>query len=62
MGAPVDGTTLDTPGGFLPPRPRNLQQTGLSATFVSDLILKLMHFSTQLPAHEIATRLRLDYE
>ncbi|HEV3232439.1 MAG TPA: ATP-binding protein [Candidatus Dormibacteraeota bacterium] len=48
--------------GYLPPRPRTLAQTGLSPAFISDLVLKLMHFSTQLPAHEIATRLRLDYE
>jgi predicted ATPase with chaperone activity len=58
----VVGSPVDAPDSFMPPRPRTLQQTGLSATFVSDLILKLMHFSTQLPAHEIATRLRLDYE
>ena len=58
----VTGVAPPSAGGFLPPRPRTLQQTGLSATFMSDMILKLMHFSTQLPAHEIATRLRLDYE
>ena len=49
-------------GSFLPPRPRTLAQTGLSPSFLSDLVLKLMHFSTQLPAYDIATRLRLDYE
>ena len=47
---------------FLPRRPRNLAETGLSATFLSELVLKMMHFSTQLPAYEIAIRLRLDYE
>jgi hypothetical protein len=47
---------------YIPPRPRTLAQSGLTPNFVSDMILKLMHFSTQLPAHEIATRLRLDYE
>src|SRR5450759_2848135 len=51
------------PGGaFMPPRPRTLAQTGLTPTFLSEMVLKLMHFSTQLPAYEIASRLRLDYE
>ncbi|MHB8507246.1 MAG: ATP-binding protein [Candidatus Dormibacteria bacterium] len=53
------GTAAPT---FLPPRPRNLAQAGLSTSFLSDMVLKLMHFGTQMPAHEIATRLRLDYE
>ena len=48
--------------GFLPPRPRTMAQTGLSASLLSDMVLKQLHFSTQLAAHEIATRLRLDYE
>src|ERR1700716_3476350 len=47
---------------FMPPRPRTLAETGLSPTFLSELVLKLMHFSSMLPAYEIATRLRLDYE
>src|ERR1035437_280967 len=51
-----------TGGAFMPPRPRTLAQTGLTPTFLSEMVLKLMHFSTQLPAYEIASRLRLDYE
>lgn len=47
---------------FIPARPRTLADTGLNPTFISELVLKLMHFATQLPAYEIATRLRLDYE
>jgi hypothetical protein len=47
---------------FLPRRPRNLAETGLSATFLSEMVLKMLHFSTMLPAYEIAIRLRLDYE
>src|ERR1700716_966744 len=47
---------------FMPPRPRTLAQTGLTPTFLSELVLKLMHFSSMLPAYEIASRLRLDYE
>jgi predicted ATPase with chaperone activity len=39
-----------------------LAQSGLSPALISDMVLKLLHFATQLPAHEIATRLRLDYE
>jgi predicted ATPase with chaperone activity len=50
------------PLAFVPPRPRTLAETGLSPTFLSELVLKLMHFSSMLPAYEIATRLRLDYE
>src|SRR5258708_5511222 len=47
---------------FTPPRPRTLAQTGLTPTFLSEMVLKMMHFSSQLPAYEIASRLRLDYE
>ena len=47
---------------FMPPRPRTLAQTGLTPTFLSEMVLKMMHFSSQLPAYEIASRLRLDYE
>jgi predicted ATPase with chaperone activity len=47
---------------FTPPRPRTLAQTGLTPTFLAEMVLKLMHFSSQLPAYEIASRLRLDYE
>jgi predicted ATPase with chaperone activity len=50
------------PLGYVPPRPHTMADTGLSPAFLSDMVLKLMHFATQLPAHEIATRLRLDYE
>jgi predicted ATPase with chaperone activity len=60
QGTAIQGTAAAP--SFMPPRPRTLAQTGLSPAFISDLVLKLMHFSTQLPAHEIATRLRLDYE
>src|SRR5437879_5306472 len=60
--APVLEPVRSQSSGFTPPRPRSLAQTGLTANLISDMILKLMHFSTQLPAHEIATRLRLDYE
>ena len=58
----IGSTRAASPPGFLPPRPRTLAETGLTSTFVADLILKILHFSTQLPAYEIATRLRLDYE
>jgi len=55
-------TLASTMPDFLPPRPRGLDRTGLSANLMSDLVLKFLHFSTQLPAYDICTRLRLDYE
>ncbi|HEV3233615.1 MAG TPA: ATP-binding protein [Candidatus Dormibacteraeota bacterium] len=58
----IEGARAGSQTGFLPPRPRTLADTGLTSTFVADMILKMLHFSTQLPAYEIATRLRLDYE
>src|SRR5438270_4948697 len=62
-GAPTAPAPRPSPESrFLPPRPRNLAETGLSPSFLSDMVLKIMHFSTQLPAYELATRMRLDYE
>jgi DNA-binding PadR family transcriptional regulator len=49
------------PSGFVPARPRELKQTGISPSVLSDLILKMLHLATQLPGYEIASRLRLDY-
>ena len=58
----IGSTRAGTQPGYLPPRPRTLAETGLTSTFVADMVLKILHFSTQLPAYEIAIRLRLDYE
>jgi predicted ATPase with chaperone activity len=46
---------------FIPPRPRELGQTGVSPTVIQDLVLKMLHLATQLPGYEISGRLRLDY-
>jgi len=53
----ADGETT-----FLPPRPRTTADTGIPPAFISDMVLKYLHFSTQLAAYDIAARLRLDYE
>jgi predicted ATPase with chaperone activity len=47
--------------GFVPPRPREPKQVGISSSLVNDLILKMMHLSGQMAGFEIAGRLRLDY-
>jgi hypothetical protein len=47
---------------FQPPRPRNLKEAGLSRQIIEEMILKIMHFSSQLAALDMATKLRLDYE
>ncbi|MHB8507902.1 MAG: ATP-binding protein [Candidatus Dormibacteria bacterium] len=47
--------------GFIPPRPRDPSQVGISPGLVSDLVIKMMHSATQLAGYEIAGRLRLDY-
>ena len=49
------------PSGFVPPRPRDPSQIGLSPALLGDLVLKLFHLSGQLPGYEVAARLRLDY-
>jgi predicted ATPase with chaperone activity len=46
---------------FVPPRPRSLEDTGVSSNLLRDLVLKTLYLSTSLAGFEIASKLRLDY-
>ncbi|MHB8719253.1 MAG: ATP-binding protein [Candidatus Dormibacteria bacterium] len=45
----------------LPPAPRSLEETGLPATFVSDLVLKVIYFNGAMLGRDIAAHTCLDF-
>ncbi len=47
--------------GQLPPAPRDIESTGLSATYLADLILKHLYFENELKSIEIADRIGLPF-
>ncbi len=46
---------------FLPPEPRSIEDTGLSASFLSDLTLKVMYTQGFMSGYEIADALKLPF-
>ncbi|MFY2558519.1 ATPase [Corallococcus terminator] len=44
---------------FWPTQPRNLEETGLTATFVEELILKALFFAGEMRGMDLASRLQL---
>ena len=52
-------SALGLDDGFLPEEPSTLADTGLSATFVEDLILKIVHTSGSLTGKQISDRICL---
>ena len=42
------------PDGWYPPRPKNIEESGLTHAFVEDLLLKIMYTRGRLNGHEIA--------
>lgn len=53
----VESLGLDE--GFLPEEPRTLEETGLNATFVGDLILKVIHSAGSLTGKQISDKICL---
>lgn len=48
-------------GGFEPPVPRNIEETGLGMGFLIDMVLKVMYFEGYLSGATIAERLKLPF-
>ncbi len=44
---------------FFPPQPRNIPETGLSATMVEELVLKALFFAGEMRGSELSQRLKL---
>jgi hypothetical protein len=58
----VSSTALTEPGVALrPPAPRTLEESGLSAALVTQLLLKHLHFGADLTGHELASRTGLEF-
>jgi hypothetical protein len=53
------GAARPIPPRFFPPQPRTLQETGLSASMVEELVLKALFYAGELRGGEIANRIKL---
>src|SRR3989304_607889 len=58
---PAQQQTTVKPPSYEPPMPRSLEDSGLNMGFLSDLVLKVMHFEGYLSGSQIADRVRLPF-
>jgi predicted ATPase with chaperone activity len=59
--APAAPTTAGAAPTFEPPPPRNIEETGLSIGFLSDLVMKVMYFEGYISGATIADRIKLPF-
>ncbi|RKG91805.1 ATPase, partial [Corallococcus terminator] len=58
-GSRRDGGEAPAANRFWPTQPRNLQECGLNATFVEELVLKAIFFAGEMRGMDVAARLQL---
>ncbi|MBE4749354.1 ATPase [Corallococcus sp. ZKHCc1 1396] len=58
-GSRREASEAPTPNRFWPVQPRNLQECGLNATFVEELVLKAIFFAGEMRGMDVAARLQL---
>lgn len=51
-----------SPASILPPRPRSIEETGLSLAYVSDLVLRALYLIGEMTGQDIVETLHLPYE
>ncbi|HET6372039.1 MAG TPA: hypothetical protein VFG76_01950, partial [Candidatus Polarisedimenticolia bacterium] len=57
----MSDTALETPTMFRPPAPRHSSETGLSRSFVSNLIVKTFYYKNDMVGHEVSNALCLPF-
>ncbi|MBM7116070.1 ATPase [Archangium primigenium] len=55
----VEADAIGNAPRFVPPQPRNLEELGLNATMVEELVLKAIFFAGEMRGMDIANRLKL---
>ncbi|NBC43604.1 ATPase [Corallococcus exiguus] len=55
----ADGSDAQATNRFWPAQPKTLQESGLNATFVEELVLKAIFFAGEMRGMDVATRLQL---
>jgi predicted ATPase with chaperone activity len=56
------GTLPQSPLELLPPRPRSIEDTGLSLSYISDLVLRALYLIGEMTGQEMVETLHLPYE
>lgn len=59
--APSLATMFDSPMPITFPAPQNVAETGLPASFIQDLALKIIYFAGEIQAHAVAEEMRLPH-
>lgn len=61
--APIDDRTgVPAPATLLPPRPRTIEETGLSLGYITDLVIRGLYIVGEMTGQEIVELLHLPYE
>jgi predicted ATPase with chaperone activity len=57
-----DRTSKKSPAALLPPRPRNIEETGLSHGYITDLVIRALYIVGEMTGQDIVDLLHLPYE